>query len=206
MRIVASLAAAVLAFVAVFTVGTSSARDGGFAAEEPADRRLVRAQGNFSLADARTFARFPLYSLGDSFDGLPLVASLRAGAEARAGETVGADHVTFVYGTCESIAGAACQPPLQVQVWNACVRNRASYDIPADETLELRGVPAAFYERWSRLELFTRDATIVVFADTRDRGRLLRAADLLRGVNRDVELERPLRPSDRARRCTTKDD
>lgn len=182
-RVVATVAAAAgLALVAALAAGTSGARDGGFVKTEPGDRELVRARGNFSIAHARAFARFPLYALGPSFDGLPLVALLRADAEARAGEKVGADHVTFVYGECESVAGGPCQPPLQVQVWNPCERNEASYDIEPDESLELRGVPAAFFERWSRLELFTRDATIVLFADASDRRLLLRAAESLRRV------------------------
>ncbi len=184
MRVAAWVAgAAVLVLAAVSVVHTSGASDGGFASSAPADAETVRARGNFSLAEARSFARFPLYSLGASFDGLPLVALVRADAEARAGETVGADHVTFVYGTCESVAGNACQPPLQVQVWNTCERNETSYDIEPDESLALRGVHAAFFERSSWLELFTRDATIVLFSAAGDRKLLLRAGGALAGIN-----------------------
>jgi len=92
------------------------------------------------------------------------------------------DELTFFYGTCESVGGNGCMAPLQIQVWNACERNEGSYDIPADQKLLLRGVPAAFYEGEMRLELYTGRITVVLFAPPGNRDRLLAAAAALRSV------------------------
>lgn len=144
---------------------------------------MVRARSNFTAANARSFARFELYSLGGQFKGLDRVAILRANDKPFLGERVRSDHVTFVYGLCESVGGQACMTPIQVQVWNACERNENSYDILPDETLQLRGVGAAFYEQWSRLELYSGKSTIVIFADRSDKTLLLEAAVALQRVN-----------------------
>lgn len=151
---------------------------------------MVSPRGNTTAAEARAFRRFPIYSAGDSFRQLPLNAIFRAYASRPAfGEPLRADYMTFLYGSCESIGGTGCQVPLQVQVWNACERHRSSYQGPngpainADETLTIRGVPAAFYEDFTRLELYTGQATIVLFTNVSDRAFLLDAASQLRGFN-----------------------
>jgi hypothetical protein len=176
------------------------------------ETRTVTPQGNWQLTDARAFAAFPLYTVGDSFQGLRLNAVMRVNAKPYPGEPVRADHVTFLYGTCESYGGQGCTLPLQVQVWNACERNSGSYElgpggpaIDADERLSLRGVPAAFYEDYSRLELYSGLGTIVLFAGYGDRELLHEAATALRGLNvqAPVGVRLPaLGPDAKPLRCT----
>ncbi len=166
--------------------------------------KMIRLKGDFSLSEVRVFDDFPLYSLGPSFKGLELVALLRANASRVPNEPVRANYVNFVYGLCELEEGeeGGCQPPLQVQVWDACERHRGVYgDMRPDEELTLRGVPAAFFEQRTRLELYTDKATIVVYFVRPDRALLLEAADSLRGVNVDAALTETLPPPLSARSC-----
>ena len=145
---------------------------------------MPKPRGNFSLEKARGFRNFPLYFAGESVRGLPLVAIHRIDAAPYPGEEVRQDDVTFLYGLCRATRERTCSPPIQVQVWNACERYQALYPFAPDESLVVRGVPAAFYENWERLELYTQDATIVLFGNAK--AELLDVATMLRGLNRSV--------------------
>lgn len=137
--------------------------------------------------DPRSFSSFALYWLGDRFEGLPLQATTRRDEPLARGEKVRADFVGFIYGDCFASDESGCPPPLEVQVWPACVRSLADYTLtPAGEALPheratVRGVPAAFFENGLRLELYTGKATIVIFGLAR--AQIQRAAAALRGAN-----------------------
>jgi hypothetical protein len=136
----------------------------------------VGARG-FELVRSRAVAEFPLYSAGDQVDGLPLTAVLRRDDTA--------DFVSFVYGDCVARDDEGCAPPVEVQVWPACRRNLNLYasgrpGTPVPERTTTRGVPAAFLDDGTRLELQTSRSTVVVFADSRI--RVLRVAAALRPV------------------------
>ena len=127
----------------------------------------------FDLARARASAEFPLYDAGDQVDGFPLTAVLRRGGTA--------DFVSFVYGDCVARDDESCTPPVEVQVWPACTRNLNLYatgrpGTPVLERTTARGVPAAFLDDGTRLELQTGRSTVVVFADSRVRVRRVAAA------------------------------
>lgn len=200
LQLVGVALAALLAIPLVLgLVSTASGTDSPRASEQGLERRTVTPRGNFQLSEAKAFKGFPLYTLGDSFRDLPLNAIVRANAGRIPGEPVRADHMTFMYGTCESVGGQGCLVPLQVQVWNACERNRESYAkgpggpaITADDSLRVRGVPAAFYDDFSRLELYSGLGTVVIFADKSNRELLVDAAEQLRGYNVHAPLTEPL--------------
>jgi hypothetical protein len=136
---------------------------------------------------ARFSARFPLYALGESFEGLPLTAITSREDAPAAGERVPANYVGFIYGDCVARSEQGCPPPLEVQIWPACVRSLADYSLtPAGaplphESTMVRGVPAALFEEGLRLELYTGDVTIVVFG--LERAQIQRAAAALRAAN-----------------------
>lgn len=138
-------------------------------------------------AGARSFSRFPLYWLGDSFERLPLKAITQRDEPLGRGEKVRADYVGFIYGDCAASGENGCPPPLEIQVWPACVRSLADYTLtPAGEPLAheptmVRGVPGAFFENGLRLELYTGNATVVIFG--LDRAQIQRAAAALRAAN-----------------------
>jgi len=135
-------------------------------------------RGNYSLAAAKSFTKFPLYSAGDSVDGLPLTAVQY---------DTQPDVVTFIYGDCLPLAATegGCALPAAVQVWNACDRNPASYfqdmTSPLGDKKTVRGVPAASFEAGHRLEIQTGRSTVVVFGD-----HPAAIAGALRGVNNSV--------------------
>jgi hypothetical protein len=141
----------------------------------------------FTTADARSFSSFPLYWLGRSFDRLPLTALTRRDDAALAGHNVRADYVGFVYGDCVATDETGCPPPLEVQVWPACERSLGDYTLtPAGDPVphrmtSVRGVPAAFFERGLRLELYTGNVTVVIFGLSKQ--LVLRAAGALAAAN-----------------------
>jgi hypothetical protein len=151
----------------------------------------VPLRGNFTLEEARAFTGFPIYYAGERVDDFPLVAVLRRDDTA--------DYVSFVYGDCLLTVGDhGCAPPAEIQVWRGCRRGAELYDrsAPASpappERTTIRGAPAALIDDGTRVELFTRGATIVVFAGSRTRAR--RLAEALRPVRASQPSSEPLPP------------
>jgi len=145
--------------------------------------------GEFDLADARRFEAFPLYDAGARVEGQPLVAVSRRDDVA--------EYVSFVYGDCVAADDAGCAPPVEIQVWPACVRNLGLYErVEAGAEAEraepetVRGVRAATFEGGTRLELETGRSTVVVFAETRGAAR--RVARELRSLDGSVRANEPL--------------
>jgi len=142
--------------------------------------RLVRPRGNSSLAEARAFGGFPLYFAG------PSASRLRLEAVQRTDRTSPAPHTefAFIYGTCRSVGGSGCSPPLVILLWPACYRYEQRYSIPAREQVRVRGVPGRLSREFRRLELYPAGTTIVIngggLASTAE---LLAVARALRGLN-----------------------
>lgn len=156
---------------------------------------MVRAKSDYSVSQARALTAFPLYWLGDSFKEIELVAVLRAEAKPVAGESVRANYVNFIYGLCEILPDeeGGCQPPIQVQVWDACQRNRNSYaGEEPDREQVIRGVPSAFFEQDTRLELYTGESTIVLYFARPSADFLREIAENLSGLNVSVSRAQPL--------------
>lgn len=160
---------------------------------------LVTAHSNFDLARAHNFRDFDLFSLGPRYGDQPLTAVLRRNS--RGAGPIRTNFVSFLYGRCDAVR-EACTPPLEVQVWPACVRNPSSYQLLPSESrriehLRLRGVPALYYGSLGtpRLEVSTGNATVVLFGRTR--AQVLAAARKLHPVNRfsRTNLPAPVRGS-----------
>ena len=133
--------------------------------------------GDLTLEQARAFEEFPLVYAGERVDGLPLVAIVRRDDTA--------DYVSFLYGDCRPPSPeGGCPPPAEIQVWPAGRRNLGSYDASrggsGPELTTIRGSPAAFFDAGTRLEVYTAQLTVVVFA--RSRERVGKIADALRCV------------------------
>ena len=138
-------------------------------------------KSTFSLAQAESFAGFPVFNAGEEVGGHPLTAVLR-----RTDGTT--NYVSFIYGDCEATDDSGCAPPVEIQTWPACARNLAKYDdanlptVPEERTV--RGVPALSFSDGERLEIQVGTSTVVIFAgEARD---TLTAARALRGVNTRV--------------------
>lgn len=186
-RVIATAAMLLAIATVTFSVESFGAAEG----DQPRaagtdDRYTPKPRGNMTLAEAKTFTRYALYNAGSLPTGLPLVAVNRVGGTRSDEPGVHPDRVSFLYGTCSARRGQGCMPPLQLQIWNACERYQALYPFEPDESLEIRGVPAAFYEGKTRLELYSGMTTIVVFGE--DREQLLTVARSLRGLNRATQV------------------
>jgi hypothetical protein len=150
-----------------------------------------RAHSDLTPAAAQAFSQFRLYSVGDSFEGLPLkVINRRLDppiSESHEPLVVRANFVNFIYGDCKAESDAGCVPPLEVQIWPACERNLSVYSLTPDgdplphENTTVRGAPAAFFEDGTRLEIYSGKETVVLFGV--GRSQLRRAADALAAVN-----------------------
>jgi hypothetical protein len=93
------------------------------------------------------------------------------------------DYISVFYGTC---SGESCLPPVEIQSWPACIRNRARYwtwDPQHERWVQkhrhdftIRGVPAAVFETSpnnARVEVYTGKTTVVIFTTTLSRAKLI---------------------------------
>jgi hypothetical protein len=164
--------------------------------------RLVRPRGNSSLARARAFDGYPLYSAGSSALGHRLEAVLRFDRTSPARYA----EFRFLYGACRARGDQGCGAPLVILLWPACYRYERRYSITPRERTVVRGVPGRYSSESHRLELYPAETTIVVQGPAvASRADLLEVARRLRGVNVTHRAAEPLpaRPphSGRTLRC-----
>jgi hypothetical protein len=116
---------------------------------------------------------FAVYSLGQNVDGFELTSTRRECEPLQPGAPVRANFVSYVYGACPALeagTASACAPPLEIQSWPACERTLADYEIatgtpyPHESLGELAGVPAYSFDDGTRVELYTGESTVVIFA------------------------------------------
>ncbi|HEX9942300.1 MAG TPA: hypothetical protein VGG03_09810 [Thermoanaerobaculia bacterium] len=121
---------------------------------------------------------FEVYSAGPQVSGLPVTETLRTceNDQPHAGE-LPANYVSYIYGDCpyRKAGEGGCPPPLAIQTWPACQRSLATYtfngkpfphqDVTDDLSLE-GGARVVYFDVFGepRLEVYTKDATIVVYA------------------------------------------
>jgi hypothetical protein len=118
---------------------------------------------------ARDFDRYPLYWVGERFEGWDLTAV-----------SLDRSNVTFIYGNCvlELPADGGCSPTLQIQIWPRCVTLEA-----AESGLEVRGAPLNYSYGGEPL-LYTDRVEIRVFTGHGATwGMKMRALRALRSVN-----------------------
>jgi hypothetical protein len=115
---------------------------------------------------------FESFSAGPTPVGLPLTATVRRCDSDGSAHEWPANYVSYIYGDCEIPEGATgCQPPLEIQTWPACQRSMADYSFEGRplphrklpkhggaEVVELQ-IPLE-----NRIEVYTKSATIVIFA------------------------------------------
>ena len=136
------------------------------------------------IEDARQFDQFPLFWLGEEFEGLPLRHISYAKTE---------KVVIFGYGSCKSSGDGGCRLPLSVRI-EPCSH------APPGRYLSKPGARAPFEFRGARAQLdgagvlrvWTHDVTIAVSAKA---GLVMEAANALRPVSEGPEgVLKPLGP------------
>ena len=122
---------------------------------------------------ARGFDRFPLYWLGEEFEGHPLVH-----VDARRESSI----VTFVYGDCDPPPEGGCSPPLQLQITALCPHLEIVRLPEAGRRQTIRGAPVGRAD--GAPVLLTRDVQIRAYwGEGVDAGIARRALAALRSVN-----------------------
>jgi hypothetical protein len=171
------------------------------------------SEGGWSLEEARAFSGFDLYWAGETFQGLPLTSiddrpppPDLPGLPTPVIQEIDAPSVGYVslkYGDCTPSSDAGCPAPLEIQVWRACLRTLADYQLTPDpdgagplepdpyphEKTEVRDVPAAYFEGGALLELYTGDVTVAIFGY--ERNQVLAAANALRPITDAVAADAP---------------
>jgi hypothetical protein len=133
---------------------------------------------------SRAPVNFETYSVGPSINGRPLTyTERRCGAGPVAARV---NYLAYIYGDCSIRPGeSGCRPPLEIQTWPACQRFLAKYSFrskPLPHRFLSTGGGAEVVEfsfaAGSRIEVYTKASTVVIFAADRDRA--LEAVDMLR--------------------------
>jgi hypothetical protein len=141
---------------------------------------------------------FRRYFVGQSFERLQLVKRMRRLDRRVYRGEIRANYVSFLYGSCRPPTGAPCPYPLEVQNWPACERNLSSYSQTPKgppfrpKRVTIRGAPAAIFEEGYRVEVYTGNTTVVVFATSTGRAR--RAADAIQSEDGKIKPGEPLPP------------
>jgi hypothetical protein len=123
------------------------------------------------LESARNFDAFPLYWVGEEFEGLKLTHVATGG--------VGA---SFTYGTCEITGDHGCAAPLQIQVFPLCFHSSLVSPDGIWTRRKIRGAPVGAAD--GAPLMFTRLTEIKVYrGQGSDPGLPLRALHALRSFN-----------------------
>jgi hypothetical protein len=128
---------------------------------------------------------FEIFSAGPAVAGVPLTATVRRCDAGAPSDEAPANYVAYVYGKCKIAEGATgCEPPLQIHTWPACQRSLADYSFEGKPLphRELSSNGARVVEidflLDNRIEVYTKSATIVIFAS--DSALARKAVGLLR--------------------------
>ncbi len=123
---------------------------------------------------AAEFDRFPVYWLGESFEGHDL--------ESIDGLDETSAEVRLVYGECDQSDGGSCLPPLQLEISPLCSHLLEYSENEIWREREIRGAPLGSHD--TAPVLFTqRVAVKVVRGQGSNRDSPLRALDVLHSLN-----------------------
>ena len=135
------------------------------------DGTVTVPKGNPDVDAARGFDRYPLFWVGQRFEGVALTHV-----------SIDKRNVTFIYGTCtiDLPADGGCAPTLQIQNWPRCVE----LGTDTESGLRIRGASLNYGYGGDPL-LHTDRVEVRVFAGQgATRGMKLRALRALRSANK----------------------
>jgi hypothetical protein len=123
---------------------------------------------------------FSAYYLGDAFQRHALTKTLRVCNKPHPWEPVRGNYISYIYGDCVPGSDSGCAPPVEIQSAPACERRPSRRVRRRARRHEIRGAPAVQFPGESRLELFTGDATVMIFGHTPEEVR--KGAAALRSI------------------------
>jgi len=128
-----------------------------FAARQDEAGSFDRGQSSMAPADVRAFSQFPLYWLGERFEGWHLSVVTGPDPVTHA--------VTFLYGDCTPSGGdePTCSLPIQIQVKPLCAQLDTAAHHGAWKRFRVRGAPLG--GRPHLRTLFTADVQVRVMAN-----------------------------------------
>jgi hypothetical protein len=161
-------------------------------------------QVTWTIEDAKAFTDFPVYWLGESYEGLPLTRIVRGKGELELHPQVAGivgqdvlkeDSLGFIYGSCDPGADGGCVPPLVVSIEPYCVN--PSLDVKKAYT---PGAPFEVRGAWAREEaghlVLRTNVIITIFTARDDLAVASQAAEMLRKVgDSGAESARALPPA-----------
>ena len=166
-------AGAALCAVIVAAVTACGGKDGRRIPGERARTVVHEAADRRSCAERRDFT---VYTLGERFNG-EYATRFSARCETHT------HQVEVFYGPCREGGESGCGNDISVRSAPACEHRYLLYTKfsgpPGPKLITLRGVPASVFEE--RIELWTRDTSIIIFADP---AVARRAVDALRPAPR----------------------
>ncbi len=123
-------------------------------------------EGGWTIEDAKQFREFPLYWLGESYEGLPLtkIIRYRYDPEPPIPAIQAENIVLFIYGSCNPGPEGGCPPPLSIRVEPYCMNPPEGF-APAVRggPFEVRG---ALAEQVSGdIRIWTGDVSVAIFTD-----------------------------------------
>ncbi len=147
-------------------------------------------QATWTIEDAKAFMDFPVYWLGESYEGLPLTKIVRGKGELELHPQVAAivgqdvmkeDSLGFIYGDCDPGADGGCVPPLVVSIEPYCLNP----NLKVMKTYT-PGAPFEVRGSWAREEaghlVLRTDVIITIFTARDDLAFASQAAEMLRNV------------------------
>lgn len=128
------------------------------------------------IESAKEFEGFPVYWLGETFEGLDVTQIV--------GTDATPNRVSIIYGSCEPSGTfePTCALPLQIQIVPLCLHLDAVASPPRPLAFEVRGAPVGRQD--GAPVLLTRETQIKVYrGEGTDKGIGLRALHALRSLN-----------------------
>jgi len=128
------------------------------------------------VESGRNFERFPIYWLGETFEGLDVSVI--------DGIFDGTERVSIIYGSCKPSGTfePSCQPPVSIQMTRLCFHIDAVALPPKERTRRIRGAPVGTQD--GAPVLLTRRTQIKVYRGEGTDPRIaLRALRALRSLN-----------------------
>jgi hypothetical protein len=181
---------AILVVCAVALISVAAGASGFLLLRSDAQPPAATAQDTAGSFDATSFDEFPLLSLGDEFEGLPLTHVVHQVG----GPSGDQQMITFIYGDCVmKNPDTPCPAPLQVTNYSSCGPDIASQTLR--DQIEVRGVATRHYGPHGHLFLKTQSSKAIIISSALDNeDQAVRAARALVGHN---TLAKALRKQDR---------